>query len=182
MKNTFFLFSVLVMILLSPKFSAQIVLGTYEQETLVAPDEYRDSEDDVQITRDPKSSKKIWIHNLIPNQKFYGIANMKNEDMILYSVPKQRVGNYIINLGCAIYRVSEGEIVIALNNKTNCFGISQSDYDDVAVVNKRGISAGGVKVGSNGEISTKVGGVNKDGVQMNVKEIMSGIQYIGKKM
>ena len=72
--------------------TGQKILGKYEQDALVAPDEYRDSEEDVSVTKDPNSTKKIWISNLIANQKFYAVMFNKTEDLITYSVPAQKVG------------------------------------------------------------------------------------------
>jgi hypothetical protein len=159
--------------------TAQKILGKYEQDALVAPDEYRDSEDDVSVTKDPNSTKKIWISNLIPNQKFYAVMFNKTNDLITYSVPAQKVGNYQINLGCIT--LDDEDLKISLNNKQNCMGMSQKDYDTPVSVGKNGTSAGGVKVGKDGSVST--GGVDvKNGeVRVNTKSIMSGIQYMGHK-
>jgi hypothetical protein len=167
---------------------AQAILGTYEQSALVAPDEYRDSENDVTITKDAKSTKKIWIANLIPNQKFYAVLNTKANGSLIYSVPKQRVGNYQINIGCIVYTdesedddEKDGEVLIALNNKSNCYGISQMDYDAPISIGKGGVNAGGVKIGSNGSVNTGGVGINGSDVKVNTKAIMAGIQYIGNK-
>ncbi|MBO4234799.1 hypothetical protein FO675_10965 [Riemerella anatipestifer] len=168
---------------------AQSIVGRYEQSTLVAPDAYRDSEDDVTISKDPKSSKKIWISNLIPNQKIYAVLHTKGNGNLIYSVPKQLVGNYQINIGCVTFKEhdedeedEEGKLIISLNNEKNCFGISQKDYDAPVSIGKGGVRAGGVTVGSNGTISAGGVDIKKGNIKVNPKEVMSGIQYIGYKI
>ncbi len=168
--------------------SAQAILGKYEQHSLVAPDEYRDSEDDVTITKDAKAIKKIWINNLIPNQKFYAVLHTKANGGVIYAIPKQLIGTYQINAGCITFKEhdedgddEDGKLVISLNNKMNCFGISQKDYNSPVSVGKKGVKAGGVKVGSDGDISA--GGVDIKGgeIKVNTKVVMAGIQYVGQK-
>lgn len=160
--------------------NAQSVFGKYEQTALVAPDKYKDSEQDLSITKDEKSSKKIWVSNLIPNQKFYAIVSVKSDDKVIYSVPKQLVGDYQISLGCITFE--DDDLTISLNNKQNCFGMSQSDYDTPVKVGSGGVSGGGTNVGRNGTV--KGGGVdiNKKGdIKVDTKAIMAGVQYVGRK-
>ena len=167
---------------------SQAILGKYNQSSLIAPDDYKDSENDVTITKDEKASKIIWVHDLIPNQKFYAIFYLKGNGKILYSVPKQKVGSYQINIGCITFQEhdededdEDNKLVISLNNKASCFGMSQKDYDEPVSVGKGGVKAGGVKVGSNGEITA--GGVDIKGgeIKVNPKLAMEGIQYVGQK-
>lgn len=171
---------------------SQDVVGKYNQEWILAPDEYRDSENDVVIVKDRKSSKKIWIKNLIPNQQFYAIVNMKDEESVIYAVPRQLVGNYQIKMGCLFYKgKSEDEdeedeeysVSIFLNSKSNCMGISQKDYQTEIGVDKEGVKVGGVEIHKSGKIAVgndvKVG--SDSGVKLNTKKLMSGIQYFGKK-
>ncbi|MCO7318278.1 hypothetical protein OKE80_02440 [Riemerella anatipestifer] len=167
---------------------AQSILGKYEQSTLVAPNEYRDSENDVVITKDAKSLKKIWIANLIPNQRIFAILHTKGNGNIIYSVPKQLAGNYRVNMGCVTFKEhdddddgEEGKLIISLNNKNNCFGLNQKDYDAPVSIGKGGIKAGGVTVGSNGTISTGSVDIKRGNIKVNPKEVMAGIQYIGYK-
>jgi hypothetical protein len=168
--------------------NAQAIFGSYEQSALVAPDEYRDSENDVTITKDAKASKKIWIENLIPSQKFYAVFHVKANGSVVYAVPKQLVGTYQIKAGCITFKEhdedgddEDGKLTISLNNKMNCFGINQKDYDAPVSVGKKGAKAGGVKAGSDGTVNA--GGVEiKDGeVKINTKQAMAGIQYVGQK-
>ena len=53
------IYGILILLALFNKVSAQKIVGTYKQSALVTPDAYRDSEHDVLITQDLKSSKKI---------------------------------------------------------------------------------------------------------------------------
>ncbi len=160
---------------------AQSIIGTYSQSALIAPDKVKNSATtDVKITQDPKQKNKIWVANLIGNSTFYALANANNEEKSIYSVPPQSVGGYDVKLGCLTFDKEENELAIALNNKSNCFGVSQSDYGDVSV-SKTGIKAGGVTVGSNGEISAGGAKVGKGKVSANTKEALSGLQYVGTK-
>lgn len=159
--------------------SRAAVLGLYTQTALVAPDAYRDGENDVSITQDSKATKKLWVHDLIPGQKFYAILHLNSDGTLIYAVPKQKVGNYIINMGCITFE--DGDITISLNNKNNCFGMSQKDWDKPVSVSGKGIEAGDVKIGSDGSIKGAGVDMGKDGIKVNTKEVMAGIQYVGKK-
>lgn len=160
---------------------AQSVIGSYTQSALIAPDQIRDAaQTNVKITPDKTQKNKIWISNLIGKSTFYGIANASNEEKAVYNVPAQTVGGYAVKLGCVVFDKEENEVAIALNNKSNCFGISQSDYGDVSI-GKNGVKAGNVKVGANGQISTGNAKVGKNGVKVNTKEALSGVQYVGTK-
>lgn len=177
MKVSFLIF--IASLLLQVNASAQSLIGKYDQTALVAPDAYRDSRNDLTIVQDLKSTKMVWVTNLIPKQKFYAILNTKMDGKLIYAVPKQNVGGYQISIGCITYE--EGEISISLNNKMNCFGISQSDYDKPVTVSKKGVEAGGVKVNSDGSIKGAGVDINKDKITVNSKAAMEGIQYVGHK-
>jgi len=171
----------ILMLLITNSVFAQSILGSYEQKALTAPNQYRNSGKDVSITKDPQLSKKIWVSGLISNQKFYAVLHTRTEDRMLYSVPKQKVGDYEIAIGCINFDNEEDQLSISLNNKQNCFGISQSDYDNPVSVGKGGIKAGGVNIGSNGQIKGAGVEMNKNGVKVNGKGIFAGIQYVGTK-
>ena len=64
------------------------VTGRYSQVALTAPDELRDSENDVQISKDKQSSKKIWIDHLIPNKRIYAISYLASDEKVIYTIPK----------------------------------------------------------------------------------------------
>lgn len=154
----------------------QAILGTYEQSTIVAPPKYRQSEEDVKITKDPQSTKKIWVSGLIPKQKFYALLDTKTEDGAVYSIPKQTVGDYTINVGCIVYDNEDERVLISLNNPKDC------NSNVSASVGKGGVSAGDVKVGSNGTISAPGVKMDKEGIKVNTKDMYgSGITYIGEK-
>ncbi len=161
---------------------AQNIVGTYEQTTAMYPTGLSESDNNLIITQDPKSSKKIWISNLVSNGKIYALVFAKGDEQTIYSIPEQQVGKYLIKLGCITHKKAENDIVIAINNKKMCFGISQKDYDGGVSVGKNGkIKAGGMEVGKNG---VKGNGVNigaKD-ISVNTKSIMGGLQYIGHKV
>lgn len=160
---------------------AQSVIGSYKQTALIAPDQIRNAAvTDVKITPDKTQKNKIWVSNLIGNSTFYAIANASNEDKAVYSVPAQTVGGYAVTLGCITFDKEENNIAIALNNKSQCVGISQSDYGNVSV-GKNGVKVGDIKVGSNGTISTGTTKVSKKGVNVNAKAALSGVQYVGEK-
>ncbi len=167
---------------------AQSLLGSYEQVSIIAPDEYKDSEHEVTIKEDPVSKKKIWIENLIPNQSFYAIKNISDGDTsYIYAVPPQLVGNYQIKLGCVIFESDDeeaGVVSINLNNKTMCQGISQKDYQTEIEVGDGKVKAGGVEVDKSGKVKAgKDVGVDKDkGIKISTKKLMSGIQYVGRKV
>jgi hypothetical protein len=156
---------------------AQSVVGKYEQDAINLPKELGNSENDVVITRDPQASKKIWVANLIPNQKFYAILDTKTEDGAVYTVPKQKVGNYQINLGCIVYDEDDKKVVISLNNKNDC----ANNFDNISVGKSGNVKAGGVEIGPKG--SVKGGGVDiKNGdIKVDMKSIMAGVSYIGHK-
>lgn len=141
------------------------------------------------VSRDPQASKKIWISGLIPNQRFYALLDTKTEDGAVYSVPKQKAGNFEIALGCIVYQKAEEDadeddeaakdrIVISLNNKRDC----QSYLDGPIEVGPGGVTVGDIKVGKDGNV--KAGGtqVGKDGsVKVDTKGLFEGVAYIGVK-
>jgi hypothetical protein len=177
------LFSLLTLCLCFSLFTkAQSIAGSYEQKVISAPDEYKNSEDDVAITKDPKKSKKIWITGLIPNQKFYAVLNINGPASIIYVVPKQTVGNYEIEVGCIMFDPETDQVTISLNNKSNCFGLSQKDLEGGVSVGKKGVKAPGVKVDANGGV--QAGGTEVSGGEVNVdlKKITAGINYVGVKV
>lgn len=160
----------------------QSITGKYEESAIIAPDKIRNiMKSDVVITKDKAMSKKIWINNLIGNTTFYAIRNAANDEKEVYNIPPQNIAGYAVNIGCVVFDKEEDQVVIALNDKSSCTGMSQSDYGDISV-GKSGVKAGGVTVGSNGKISTGTTKVNKKGASVKTKEALSGVQYIGVKM
>lgn len=156
-------------------------VGTYEQTSFIAPGHLKDSENDLVITQDPQASKKIWVTNLVAGAKIYAIVHTKTEDNIVYKIPAQMVNGYAITVGCVMYDIEEQKVVVSINNKGNCYGISQSDYDKSVSIGKDGIKAGDIQVGSNGTIKGNGADISKDGVKVDTKKIMAGVQYVGQK-
>ncbi len=167
------------------------IFGTYDQKSIIAPDEYRDSEYDVEILPDNKSRKKIWVRNLIPNQEFYAILNVNDEEEVLYAVPRQIVGNYQINIGCIMFSMGDEEyddpdmlnsIVIVLNNEAMCPGIRQADFQTEIDVSKDGVKVGDIEASSSGSVTTGNGvDIDEEGISVNTKRLMEGIQYVGNR-
>lgn len=184
-KNIFMFF--IVCILSTAGFAqntAASVVGKYEQEAFIAPDNIKESENDVVIKKDPSSSKVVWVENLLPGGRIKAVIFTKGEDNVIYSIPAQRVGGYQIQQGCATYDKTEGKIMISLNNKSNCFGMKQSDYDEGVEISKNGkIKAGGVEINSKGGGSVKGPGtvINDKGIKVDTKTVMAGVQYVGIK-
>lgn len=183
MKKLKFILLTTVMVVLGSTASAQGIIGEYEQESIVAPDAYRDLSENVIIEKDDKYSKKVWVSGLIPNSSFYAIYNTGDPEFeeFVYVIPSQKVGSYQINSGCITY--ADGAIVIALNNKMLCKGIHQKDYQTDIKIDNKGVRAGNVEVSKRG---VKVGEtVNVDaqrGIKINTKSAMSGIHYVGEKI
>ncbi len=146
---------------------SQSFVGKYTQVSIIAPDEYRDSAVEVVVEQDLEAEKKIWVKNLIPNQTFYAVKYVtEDETASVYTVPPQLVGDYQIKLGCVVFETDDEQkssVVINLNNESMCKGISQKDdQTDIQV------GDGQVKVGEDVDANTKV--------------LTSGIQYVGQKL
>ncbi|KIA89718.1 hypothetical protein [Kaistella jeonii] len=160
--------AVFLMIASSSIIYAQSILGTYTQSAFLAPDKIRDAATkDLVITKDPVKKNVIWISNLLGNSRIYAVANTKTEDAEVYSIPPQTAFGYAVKLGCIAYKTEDSEISISLNNKTNCLGMSQSDYSNISV-------------GKNG-IKTKDISMNSKGAKIDVAKVLAGVQYVGKK-
>ncbi|NHQ79962.1 hypothetical protein HAV25_20105, partial [Elizabethkingia miricola] len=75
----------------------QSITGKYSESAIIAPDKIRNiMQNNVVITTDKNSSKKIWINNLIGNTTFYAIRNTVNDEKEIYNIPPQNIGNYIV--------------------------------------------------------------------------------------
>ncbi len=158
------------------------IAGTYEQKAFVAPDRVKGGESDLVIEKEAAPSKKIWIRNLVAGAKVYAVAFSKMDDVAVYKIPAQTVNGYVVQSGCVTYDKGEQSVSISINNKINCFGMSQSDYDAPVSVSKNGtVKAGGVQVGKNGRVSAGGVNVDKGGVRVDAKAAMAGIQYMGQR-
>ncbi|PID67824.1 MAG: hypothetical protein CR968_04760 [Flavobacteriia bacterium] len=173
---------------LSATLFSQSFLGKYTQVSIIAPDEYRDSAFEVVIDQDLEAEKKIWVKNLIPNQTFYAVKYVaEDETAAVYTVPPQLVGDYQIKLGCVIFETDdeqETSVVINLNNEAMCKGISQKDFQTDIQVGDNKVKVGDVEVDGNGNVKAgeDVEVDSEKGVNVNTKVLMSGIQYVGQKL
>jgi hypothetical protein len=181
MKNI--LFSLFMTTLSVSVFGQDSIFGAYEQQSFIAPDEVKDSDTDVTITKDAQSTKKVWINNLVYDSKIYAVLHTKGESSIIYKIPPQIVNGYSISIGCVVYDVDDQKISISINNKENCYGLSQSDYDkSVSITKNGGIQAGNTQIGSNGTIKTESTNIDKNGIKVDMKKLMAGVQYTGQKL
>lgn len=183
MKNLKFILLATFIVVLSNSISAQSVIGEYEQESVIAPDAYRDSIENVTIVKDEKHSKKVWVSGLIPNHSFYAIYNMGDpeSEKFIYAVPMQKVGDYQITSGCITF--DDEDIVITLNNEMLCKGIHQKDYQTDIKIDGKGVKVGDVKVSIKGVKVGKTVDIDaQKGVNVNTTSAMSGIHYIGEKI
>lgn len=156
------------------------VVGRYEQVAFMAPDELKASESDVTITKDPQLSKVFWIEHLLAGGRVKAVLHTSGSTTT-YAIPAQKVGGYQVQMGCAVYDSEEAKLSISLNNKDNCFGMKQSDYDGgVGITKTGGIQAGGVAINNKG-IKTPGVKMNNDGIKVNTKAVMAGVQYVGQK-
>lgn len=153
------------------------IVGSYEQNLFEAPREFKQSEEDVTIERDPKSSKKIWVSGIIPNQKFYALVHMRQDERMLFTVPPQTVGDYQIDVGCITYDDDDKSILISLNNKSDCAGMDSVDVS----IGKEGVQVGDVRVGMDGSVAAGPAKVGKDGsVKVSYKVV--GVTFMGTKV
>ncbi len=156
-------------------------LGRYEQDAFIGPDNLKHSEKDVTLAKDPSSSKVVWIENLLPGGRVKAVVFASNSETATYSIPAQKVGGYQVQMGCATYSAEDSKLTVSLNNKSNCFGMKQSDYDGgVGITKKGGIQAGGTSINGRG-IKTPGVGINNDGIKVDTKAVMAGVQYVGHK-
>ena len=156
-------------------------LGRYEQVAFIGPDNLKESEKNVTLSKDPTSNKVVWIDNLLPGGRVKAVVFTNGDETVTYSIPAQKIGNYQVQLGCATYSSEDNRLTVSLNNKTNCYGMKQSDYDrGVGITKAGGIQAGGTSVNSKG-IKTPGVTINNNGLKVDTKAVMAGVQYVGQK-
>ena len=181
--KTFFLAAMSSILAVTGRAQTTSVAGQYEQQFFLAPDDVKAAGGNLLITKDPALAKVVWVQNLVPGGRVKAILQLNNDGMVMYNIPAQRVGNYQVRGGCATYTPEDGKLMISLNNKINCFGNSQSDYDAGVSVSKNGrVKAGGVDVnGRNGSVKAPGVQVGGNGVRVDSKAVMAGVQYTGYK-
>lgn len=118
---------------------------------------------------------------MIPNKRIYTISYLASDEKVIYTIPKQLVGNYQINTGCVIYDNEENQLTISANNRVDCIGISQKDYENISV-GKDGVSVGKTKVGSNGKISTNGLEIKGSDVKVDAKSCFLEYNMMGEKL
>ena len=156
--------------------TANSVLGTYEQVTILKPKAVKINTNNVKIIKDGKESKKIWIKNFLSDD-IYAVRHTVNDDTEIYVIPEQKTKQYSIKSGCIVY--SEDRVVLSIDNKNDCRGLNGEDYGNVEI-GSGGIKTGDVSITSSG-VSVSGSKIGKDGVKIS-SEILSGIQYIGEKI
>ena len=156
-------------------------IGRYEQVAFIAPDNLKMAESAVTLVKDPQLSKVVWIEHLLPGGRIKAVFFSSNDGTTTYAVPTQKVGNYQVQMGCAVYDGEEANLSVSLNNKANCFGMKQSDYDSgVGITKTGGIQAGGASINNKG-IKTPGVDINKNDIKVDTKAVMAGVQYVGHK-
>lgn len=172
-------FLVLVFALATVPVSAQRVAlpGTYEQDVVELPDGVKESENDLVISQDPASSKKIWLSNLLQGSRIYALAATRDDEKITYKVPVQTVDGYRIKVGWVIYDLEEDQLTVSINNGVDNVG----KPGKVSIGIDGNVEGGGVKIGKKGSISAPGVEIDKNGVKVDYSKALGGISYIGHK-
>lgn len=157
------------------------VQGRYEQDAFIGPDNLKMTGQNVTLVKDPKLTNVVWIEHLLPGGRLKAVIHTKGDDNVVYAIPMQKVGAYQIEMGCVVYDLEDKKIVISLNNKANCYGMKQSDYNDGVAVTNGQIKAGGVEISGKSGIKTPGAQIDNNGIKVNTKAVMAGVQYIGHK-
>ena len=157
------------------------VQGPYEQDAFIGPDNLKMSGQKVTLVGDSKLTNVVWIEHLLPGGRLKAIVHTKGDDKIVYAIPTQKVGAYQVDMGCLVYDLEDKKVVISLNNKANCYGMKQSDYNDGVSVSNGQIKAGGVEISGKNGIKTPGAQIGNSGIKVNTKAVMAGVQYIGHK-
>ncbi len=151
--------------------------GMYEQDVIELPDGVKESENDLVISQDPASSKKIWVSNLLNGSRIYALAAARNDEKITYKVPAQSVNGYQINVGWVIYDLEEDQLTVSINNGVDKVG----KPGKVSIGTDGNVEGGGVKIGKEGSISAPGVSIDKSGVKVDYSKALGGISYIGHK-
>ncbi len=162
--KAYLLHSLLILFCVTVQAQTNPILGQYESQF----NQGITTSDDVVVTRDPQSNKKIWISGILNEGKLYAILSLKNEDRQQYTIPKQTVNGKAIREGIINFSFDEDEEVYTIHisndpkaNPTNVSvsskGVSVTDADGEDVVQVK--SNGNVKVDADGnKVSTGKGG------------------------
>ncbi|MBC8111547.1 MAG: hypothetical protein H7Y04_10845 [Verrucomicrobia bacterium] len=90
------------------------------------------TENDVVITQDPQSKKKIWISGILTQGKIYALVNLVTEDQQQYTIPAQTVNGKTIRSGWILLKINDedegkDEILISNDPKANPNEVSITD-------------------------------------------------------
>lgn len=163
---------------MTPAFAQKTSLtGTYGQDVIELPKGVTESENNLIISQDPASSKKIWITNLLEGTRIYALITNRGDERITYQVPSQVVNGYSIKTGWVIYDKEDNKLTISINNGVDNVG----KPGKVNVGANGNIDAGDVKIGKNGRISAPGVDISKAGVKVDYAKAMGGISYVGHK-
>ncbi|GAA4049446.1 hypothetical protein GCM10022409_40040 [Hymenobacter glaciei] len=157
------------------------VQGHYEQDAFIGPDNLKMTGQNVTLVSDPKLTNVVWIEHLLPGGRLKAIVHTKGDEKVIYAIPAQRDGAYQVDMGCVVYDLEDKKIVISLNNKDNCYGMKQSDYDSGVAITNGQIKAGGVEISGKKGIKPPGAQIGNGGIKVNTKAVMAGVQYIGHK-
>ncbi len=153
------------------------LIGAYEQDVIELPTGVTESENDLVISQDPASSKKIWLSNLLQGGRIYALAVGRNDEAITYRVPVQSINGYRINVGWVIYDMEENQLTVSINNGVDKVG----KPGKVTIGSDGNIDGGGVKIGKKGSISAPGVEIDKGGIKVDYSKALGGISYVGHK-
>jgi hypothetical protein len=156
------------------------IVGTYEStfETGV------DNLNDVEITKDTKYSKRIWVSGITAQGKIYAILKFSDDESAMYTIPAQKVGNRNIKQGNLMYDYATTELFIDNNPIFQSSSIS-TGKNGVSIKDGNGVNV--VSTGEDGDVYVNDGNgrsvkTDKDGgVQIHNKPTNNVINYTGYK-
>jgi hypothetical protein len=158
----------------------QSIVGTYESTFETGVDNLAD----VEITKDPKYNKRIWISGITAQGKIYAIMKFTDDESAMYTIPAQKVGSKTIKQGNLIYDYATTELFIDNNP---IFQSSSILTGKNGVTIKDGNGANVVSTGEDGDVYVNDGNgrsvkTDKDGgVQIHNKPTNNVINYTGYK-
>lgn len=156
------------------------IVGTYEStfETGI------DNLNDVEITKDAKYNKRIWISGITAQGKIYAILKFTDDESAMYTIPTQKVGRKTIKQGNLMFDYTTTELFIDNNPIFQSSTITTSKKG-VTIKDGNGVTV--VSTGEEGEVNVNDGDgrtvkTDKDGgVQIKNKPTNTIINYTGYK-
>jgi hypothetical protein len=180
MKLKFFFIAAILCSIQIVTFAQNTPEGAYDQKAMTGPKAIRQAKGTVTVKQDPDAGNVISVENLIPGGTIAAILWVNHESMI-YSIPKQVVGEYQINTGCIVYNF-DGGIVISINNKYDCQYIDTESFGNIEISDGK-VIVGDIKINEdgNGSVETPNVKVKEGSVSVDVKTALGGLQYVGAK-